>query len=162
MTGPEDILEAVKTRWEIAGSTLPTLVPGGLHHGQAPETKEGVSVVSPYATVNITDGELLFSATSAELVGGGRGVSPILLMFEVTIQVYVNSTTPNTDGRTIRQEIDRLFNRDQARSMTMTPAICLDWRPIAGGGLMLDPERGEALDVAIVTRRWEATVQGVT
>lgn len=154
MTGPEDVLEAIRRRW--AQSQLPGLIPGGLHHGQASETKEGELIPFPYATVVVTDGEPQFSSASTE-----TSVGVVILLFEVELKVYVNSTMPNVDTRAIRQELDKHFNRDRARDMFMTPATCIDWRPIGGGGLMLDPERSTALDVVIATRKWEVTVQGV-
>lgn len=154
MTGPEDVLEAIRRRW--ATTALPTLVPGGLHHGQAPQTVEGELAPFPYAVVMITDGEVQFSSASVDTAGGH-----VILLFDVEIKVYVNSLEPNVDTRKIRTEIDKHFNRDKATDMFITPGRCLDWRAIGGGGLMLDPDRNEARDVAICARRWEVTVQGV-
>ena len=158
MTPPEDVLEAIKRRWSGPGSPLPALVLGGLHHWRASETFEGSTVPFPYALVKITDGDPQYTSASTDAGGGD-----IVLTFELELKVYVSSETPNVDTKAIREQVDFRFNRDNADELFIDPpARVMDLRVLSGPGLALADNRNEGKDVAILTRRWEITVQGVT
>ena len=158
MTSPEGVLEAIKRRWNQDGSALPSLVAGGLHHVRASETIEGGPVPFPYACLTISDGEPQYTSASVDTSGGD-----IILTFDLELKVYASSEKPNEDTKAIREQIDFWFNRDSADGIPIDPpARVMDLRVLAGPGLALSDTRNEGKDVAILTRRWEITVQGVT
>lgn len=137
---PDDVLAGVRAAWDA--STLPALVPGGLHHGRAPSGRDAPE--PPYAVATVKEGE-------REWFSGKAYVQP----FTVTVRVWDAAPSPST--ATVRRALEDLL--DAGALAVPNADDVLHVKP-AGGELQLDPKPRESNNVLAAAGSWEVLVQG--
>lgn len=147
-----DVQTGFKQLWDLSG--LPSLVPGGLHHGRVPEVVSGIVVASPYASLVVEEAEYILPS--------GR---QYLQAFNV--QVWIWSTEGAIDAGQIRQIIDDVFDRDRVcpvevtggqGALTIPGAVVIDMEPLPSA-IDEDPATKEAKDVLLTKRAWKLWIQ---
>lgn len=134
---PDDVIQGVGSAWD--GSTMPTLVTGGLH--QRPPS----GTVPPYGVIACEDGDQEDFSGKA-----------YLKTFRVRVSVYAESV-PSNSG-TIRRTLENLL--DRSATLTVPNADLLIAVKPAAGGLTLAEQKRNANDVVIAQATWDVIVQG--
>lgn len=128
--------EGFRTLWN-AHPNLPTLVPGGLHHGRVPEDEDQ----RPYASFDVKLKERIETSGDA------------IEVYDVVAQVWAS------EGIDDAEDIeDALTTLNWASGLAVAGATVMGVKP-GLGSLDEDPDMREARDVEVCRGAWEVWLQ---